>query len=87
MITAPECIPDLRQAVARELLRQGHRDLTLHVHPIMEAYITKGNFFKKSLLKKWSALHKIKLKLAVDNNAPITQYHFYDSKTDDLIKL
>lgn len=69
------------------LINQGHRDLTLHVHPIMEAYITKGNFFKKSLLKKWSAMHKIKLKLAVDNNAPITQYHFYDSKTDDLIKL
>jgi hypothetical protein len=29
----------------------------------------------------------VKLKIVPDNNAPITQYHFYDRKTDDLIKL
>jgi ribonuclease G len=69
------------------LVDQGHRNLILHVHPIMEAYLTKGNIFKKSILSKWNSAYKLKLKLAVDNNAPITLYQFYDSKTDDLIKL
>lgn len=69
------------------LIDQGHRDLVLHVHPILEAYLTKGNIFKKSLFSKWKSTYKMKLKIAVDNNAPITQYQFYDSKTDDIIKL
>jgi len=69
------------------LVNQGHRDLTIHTHPILNAYLTKGNFFKKSLAKKWAADMGIKLKLVIDNNAPITQYQFFDTKTEDLIKL
>ncbi len=69
------------------LVDQGHRNLVLHVHPIMEAYLTKGNIFKKSILAKWNTAYKLKMKVVTDNNAPITQYKFYDSKTDDLIKL
>lgn len=71
----------------RYLVDQGHRNLVLHIHPIMNAYLTKGNIFKKSILKKWNSQFKIKLKAVIDNNAPITQYLFYDAKTDDLIKL
>jgi ribonuclease G len=69
------------------LIDQGHRQLTLHTHPILNAYLTKGTWLKKSLVSKWNSLYKIKLKLVTDNNAPITQYQFYDGKTDDLIKL
>jgi ribonuclease G len=68
------------------LVNQGHRDLTLHIHPILEAYLTKGLFFN-SIRAKWIKQYKVKLKLVSDNNAPLTQYHFYDTKTDDLIKL
>lgn len=68
------------------LLNQGHRHLALHIHPIMAAYLTKGNFFN-SIIWKWYWMYKIKVKVVTDNNAPITQYHFYDRKTDDLIKL
>ncbi len=68
------------------LIDQGHRSLALHVHPIMNAYLTKGQFFN-SLIWKWYWKYKVKVKIVVDNNAPITQYLFYDRKTDDLIKL
>ncbi len=68
------------------LIDQGHRELALHVHPIMEAYLTKGVFFN-SIVWKWYRKYKIRLKIVADNNAPLTQYHFYDRKTDDLIKL
>ncbi|RYD54642.1 MAG: Rne/Rng family ribonuclease [Sphingobacteriales bacterium] len=68
------------------LINQGHRQLALHVHPIMNAYITKGYFFN-SILWKWYWKYKVRVKVVVDNNAPITSYQFYDRKTDDLIKL
>jgi len=68
------------------LIDQGHRELALHVHPIMEAYLTKGVFFN-SIVWKWQRRFKVKVKIVTDNNSPLTQYHFYDRKTDDLIKL
>lgn len=69
------------------LINQGHRDLALHVHPILEAYLTKGTWLKKSIIKRWSAENKAKLLIVVDNNAPLTSCLFYDTKTDELIKL
>lgn len=68
------------------LINQGHRELALHVHPIMSAYLTKGNFFN-SIQWKWYWKYKVKVKIVIDNNSPITEYHFYDRKTDDIIKL
>jgi ribonuclease G len=69
------------------LINLGHRNLTLEVHPIVEGYLTKGSFFKPSIAAKWSKQHKIKLKVTVNNNAPLTEYLFYDAQSDDLIKL
>jgi ribonuclease G len=68
------------------LIDQGHRSLALHVHPIMAAYLTKGVFFN-SIVWKWYRKYNVKLKVIIDNNSPLTQYHFYDQKTEDLIKL
>lgn len=68
------------------LINQGHRQLALHVHPIMSAYLTKGNLFN-SLQWKWYWKYKVKVKIVADSNSPITEYHFYDRKTDDIIKL
>lgn len=68
------------------LINQGHRQLTLHVHPIMSAYLTKGTFFN-SIIWKWYRKYKVKVKVVADNNSPITEYKFYDRKTDDIIKL
>ncbi len=69
------------------IITQGHRNLTLYVNPILEAYLTKGSFFKPSIVKKWDKEHKVKVKVVADNNAPLTEYNFYDTQTDDLIKL
>lgn len=68
------------------LIDQGHRQLALHVHPIMSAFLTKGNFFN-SIQWKWYWKYKLKVKIVADNNSPITEYHYYDTKTDDIIKL
>jgi ribonuclease G len=69
------------------IVTQGHRNLTLQVNPILAAYLTKGTMFSPSIMKKWEKQYKVKVKVTADNNAPITQYNFYDKQTDDLIKL
>ncbi len=69
------------------LVNQGHKHLALHVHPIVEAYLTKGTLLKPSIVKKWAKGSKVKMKVVADNNAPLTEYHFYDAQTDDMIKL
>ena len=51
------------------------------------AGLTKGSFFKKSILQKWQKELRAKIKVISDNNSGLTTYHFYDTKTDDLIKL
>ncbi len=68
------------------LIDQGHRNLALHVHPILAAFLTKGSMFN-SQIWRWNFNYKIRLKLVKDDNAPLTQYQFFDRKTDDLIKL
>ncbi len=69
------------------LINQGHRQLALHVHPIISAYLTKGTILKPSIRKKWAKKYGIKLGIVTDSNTPLTEYNFYDTKTDDLIKL
>ena len=66
---------------------QGHRSLSLHLHPIVEAYLTKGTWLKASIAKGWMKKYKVVLKMVVDNNSPLTGYKFFDAKTDELIKL
>ena len=69
------------------IVTQGLRNLTLHVNPILAAYLTKGNIFHPSIVKKWHRQHKVKVEVVADNNSPLTEYNFYDKATDDLIKL
>ncbi len=82
ILLADDIEKDLKYVVS-----QGMRKLKLHVHPIVEAYLTKGGIFKPSIVKKWDKEHKVKVTVVADTNAPLTEYNFYDAQTDDLIKL
>ena len=82
ILLADDIEKDLKYVVS-----QGLRKLKLYVHPIVEAYLTKGTIFKPSILKKWEKQYNVKVKPVPDNNSPITEYNFYDAQTDDLIKL
>jgi ribonuclease G len=65
------------------LLMQKHTELTVEVHPMLHAYLTKG-FPSKRL--KWSWKYKQKIRVKKNSNYHITEFHFYD-KTDEEIKL
>ncbi len=68
------------------LVDQGHRALTLRVNPIVAGYLTKGILFS-SLRSKWSRKHKTKLSIFPDNAFSLTQYQYFDAKTNDSIQL
>ena len=67
------------------LITHQHKDLTLVVHPIMYAYLTKGNLFN-SRQWKWRWKYGRKVKIKENTNYHLTEFHFFD-KHEDEIKL
>ena len=67
------------------LLTHQHKDLTLVVHPIMHAYLTKGGMFR-SKQWKWRWKHRQNTKIKENSNYYLTEFHFFDSH-DEEIKL
>lgn len=67
------------------LLTHQHTDLSLVVHPIMYAYLTKGKWFS-SKLWKWRWKYKQRIQLKENTNYHLTEFHFYD-KHEEEIKL
>ncbi len=65
------------------LIMQKHTGLTIEVHPILHAYLTKG-LFSKSM--KWRWKYKQKVIIKPNSNYHLTEFHFYD-KSDEEIKL
>ena len=65
------------------LIMQKHEALTVEVHPILYAFLTKG-LFSKSL--KWSWKYKQRIRVKENSNYNLTEFHFYD-KSDEEIKL
>ncbi|MCO5236032.1 MAG: Rne/Rng family ribonuclease [Chitinophagaceae bacterium] len=66
------------------LVMQKHNGLSIMVHPIIYAYLTKGWIF--SIRRKWSWKYKQPIKLKPNNNYYLTEFHFFDSN-DEEIKL
>ncbi|MFT3748406.1 MAG: Rne/Rng family ribonuclease [Agriterribacter sp.] len=65
------------------LVMQKHKGLTIVVHPIIYAYLTKGWI---SIRRRWSWKYKQTIKLKADNNYYLTEFHFFDNN-DEEIKL
>ncbi len=65
------------------LIMQKHTGLTIEVHPIVHAYLTKGF---PSIRFKWRWKFKQKISVKANSNYHLTEFHFYD-KRDEEIKL
>jgi len=68
------------------LINQGHRKLKLVAHPMLVAYLKEKGFLR-SLQWKWYRKYNVWLELKIDNNYQLTEYYFFDKKTDEVIKL
>ncbi|HMG83715.1 MAG TPA: Rne/Rng family ribonuclease [Ferruginibacter sp.] len=65
------------------LIMQKHTGLTIEVHPILHAFLTKGFISKR---KKWSWKYKQKIKVKANSAYHLTEFHFFDD-SDEEIKL
>jgi ribonuclease G len=65
------------------LVMQKHTGLTIEMHPILHAYLTKG-FPSKRL--RWTWKYKQKISIKSNSAYHLTEFHFYD-KSDEEIKL
>src|SRR3984885_14388223 len=65
------------------LIMQRHKGLTIQVHPIVYAYLTKGFPSKR---RKWSWKYKQKIQVKANTNYHLTEFHFIDD-SDEEIKL
>jgi ribonuclease G len=68
------------------LLNHQHKDLTLAVHPIMHAYLTKGFLGIGSKRWHWRWKYKQTVHIRANTNYHLTEFHFFDNQ-DDEIKL
>jgi ribonuclease G len=63
------------------LKEQNESGVTLCVHPYLEAYLTKGLI---SLRRKWSFRYKKSIKVKPVSSYHFLEYHFYNSKEDEI---
>lgn len=68
------------------LINQGHKALTLRCHPMLKAYLNEGTFFWQTTRWKWYRKYGSKLTFETDNSYHLTQYHFVDRQTEEIIK-
>lgn len=64
------------------LVMQKHTGLTIVVHPIIYAYLTKGWLF--SIRRKWNWKYKQKITLKANNNYYLTEFHFFDNNEEEI---
>lgn len=64
------------------LSSNGHKNLTLMVHPIVYSHLTKGLF--TSIAKKWKRKYKIKLSVHPNTNYGIVEFHFLDQNEEEI---
>ena len=63
------------------LSEQKHKSLTIAVHPILYAYLTKGIISKR---RKWAWKYKMNLDIREDSTYHLTEFHFFDNHEEEI---
>jgi ribonuclease G len=62
---------------------EGHKRLTLMVHPMVEAYLVRGWF--KSIIKNWRKKYKADIHIESNSSMELLEYHIYNKLGEELI--
>ena len=67
------------------LLTHQHKNLTLVVHPIMQAYLTKRSFFRlNSRQWQWRRKYGKMVDIKANTNYHLTEFHFFDQHEEEI---
>lgn len=78
-------VDQIENALRFIIQEQNEKKLTLHVHPYIEAFITKGSFFKKSLQKKWQSTYGQKITVQSMASLGFMDYKFLNKDGDEIV--
>jgi ribonuclease G len=76
-----EQIENTLRYISRE---QNEKELTLQVHPYVEAYLTKGWWFN-SIVSKWKKAYGTKLKVTPMQSYSFMEYKFFNKIEDEIV--
>jgi ribonuclease G len=83
-VTATILVTDTIENSIRYLAEgEGRRNLTLMIHPMMEAYIKRGLW--NNTLKTWRKKYSIKLHVESNSSMELLEYHLYNQLGEELI--
>ena len=75
-VEAPITLIDtIQRELEKYLNKKTYKEISIHVHPFVAAYLTKGGFFK-SILWKWRRTYKKRIKIVERDSFQYLQYHF-----------
>ena len=61
---------------------EGHRRLTIMLHPMVESYIKQG--WIKSILRAWQRKYDVKIHVESNSSLELLEYHLYNKLGEEL---
>lgn len=81
-IGAPVLIQDNIEYTINSLVDDGHKDMTVMLHPMVEAYLTKGRW--NNTLKAWRKKYGIKLRFEASPTVTFLEYHVLNKNGEEI---
>jgi ribonuclease G len=78
-------VDEIENNIRYFIQEQNEKELTIQVHPYLEAYLNKGMFFS-TMVTKWKKKFKAKLKVLPNTSYHFMEYHFFN-KAEEEIKI
>jgi ribonuclease G len=64
------------------LVTHQHKNLTIHVHPIVHSHLTKGWLF--SIRRQWQRKFKTSIKIKSNSDYYLTEFHYFDANDEEI---
>ncbi len=76
-------VDDIENNLRYFVQEQNEKQLTLGVHPYLEAFLNKGWFFN-SVIHAWRKKYKVKLKVVSNSAYHMMEYHFFNAAEEEI---
>lgn len=84
VVEAPLLFTDNLESAIRFVAEDGkHKKVSMIVHPMVEAYLTKGLF--TSIIKKWRKKYKLSISLKGDSALEFLEHHLFGEAGEEII--
>lgn len=84
VISAPVLIQDNIEYTINSLVEDGFKEMTVVLHPMVEAYLTKHKMFQPNVLKSWRKKFKAKIKVEPSSTVEFLEYHVLDKNGEEI---